>query len=516
LVFINFLNHYDNNNIFFEFIYNKYIIYNNHLKKRRKASYLKYYIILMTSRELKRLNHYPEFKTNNGIDSIINFIQNGINPANLNARQIARFNTKFGAGSGFVVNVVNGNHTLFYNPNANINLEVVRPTQRDNVIQSIYDDIQRGLGTGLGQFYHQIAMSYLNIPKTLTDDFLRKQGDYIVAKIPYKLVNKPITSKVPNERWGVDLINMNAYNIPGVNGNKQFILTVVDYFSGKVFARALNNNQNSVARPSISNAINDICVNEAHTFPHIIQADSEFSVGAFLQWCNLNNIQLIKTTSYTPVSNGKVERMNREIRKKIKAGVIRNNNSAWFHDLQDYILNINNQQSSRNGLTPNQLWTVGYNPHPANHIVAPLVQLHDNMNTQQKQSYNESFIDNRARHTVGLGRPPRVFQNGDFVRIKLLVINNRMREVRERSLGWNKVAVHYTPQIYQVVQAIHHPANFVRRDEYHLRDNNGNVLMSGIVPKSFFGNDLALVPPNSVATNINPESTGRAIQLNRL
>jgi hypothetical protein len=196
------------------------------------------------------------------------------------------------------------------------------------------------LGTGLGAFYHQIAMSYLNIPKTLTDEFLRQQGDYLVARVPRKLVNKPILTRVPNERWGVDLINMENYTSIQ-NHFRRYILTVVDYFSGKVFARALRNRNNNAVNPTLSNAINDICVNEAQTFPHTIQGDGEFTAGAFRAWCNANNIEFIKTTSYTPTSNGKVERMNREIRKKIKAGFIRQNNLVWnaVGQLQSYVEN---------------------------------------------------------------------------------------------------------------------------------------------------------------------------------
>jgi len=103
----------------------------------------------MTSTQLKRLNHYPEFRNDNSIGGIIQFITNGIIPAGLNVRQTERFNEKFGANSGFVVR--NGNR-LFYNPNPNIDLEVIRPNDRMARIQAVYDDIQRGLGVGLGAF----------------------------------------------------------------------------------------------------------------------------------------------------------------------------------------------------------------------------------------------------------------------------------------------------------------------------------------------------------------------------
>jgi len=422
----------------------------------------------------------------------------------LTARQRTAYDKKFGDESGFQVR----DNKLYYNPNENINLEVIKPINRVEKIQEIYDDIQRGLGVGLGSFYHQITLSYLNIPKQMTDSFLKKQGDYIVGRVPHKLVNKPITSKVCNERWGIDLIDMEAYYNPRVNGQNKYILTAVDYFSGRVFARPLLNRNNNNANPTLSNALNDICVNEAHTFPHIIQGDSEFAKGALLLWCQNNRITLIKTTSYTPNSNGKIERINREVRKKIKAGFVRNNNLSWSANLQDYIKNINNQQNSRNKLSPNQLWMEGYNPHPDNHQVVDNPRLNDNMNIQDRQDYNETKILSRAKKLVSLGKTP-VFNVGDFVRIKLLVLNNDMRKARELNMGWNKIAVHYTPQIYQIVQAFHHPRNFVRRDEYTLRNvscgriiMSGNPQLPGALPKKFFANDLIKTPIENVETHI--------------
>ena len=466
----------------------------------------------MSSTRLRTLNSYPEFRTNASINGIINFIVNGIPPAGLNARQLQRYNQKFGVNSGFVTR--NNNQDLFYNPNANINLEVVRPVDRQNAIQQIYDDPQQGLGKGLSTFYHQIAMSYLNISKVLTDAFLRKQGDYLVGVVPRKLVNRPILVQVSNERWAMDLIHMTAYPQVG-NANKQFIMTDIDFFSGKLWARGMNNQLNNLAHPTLRNALDSIC-NEAGTIPHIIQADQEFGRGDLRNWMNQQGITFIQTTSYTPVSNGKVERMNRTLRRKIKAGLVRNNNLIWYPHLQDYVININTQQSSRNHLTPNQLWTQGYNPLPPNFQLPPAVPLNDNMNIQQRKDYNQHYLHNRAVHALALGRPPNVFQVNEFVRIKLLVLNNVMRRHRENGMEWNKTAVHYTPEIYQVQRVIQPQANIPRRVEYILSNMAGNVLMSGVVPKRFFGNDLIRVPPQNVPTNILPQTVARALFLNRL
>ena len=72
-------------------------------------------------------------------------------------------------------------------------------------------------------------------------------------------MNKPIIKKVPNERWGVELIDMRSYPTIG-NQNRRYILTCVDYFCGKIWAREITNRENNVLYPTLPNAMNDICV----------------------------------------------------------------------------------------------------------------------------------------------------------------------------------------------------------------------------------------------------------------
>ena len=65
----------------------------------------------------------------------------------------------------------------------------------------------------------------------------------------------------------------------------------------------------------------------------------EFSNQIVNDFCKEHHIQHRLAQSYKPTTNGLTERMNREIRKKIKAGFIRNNNLEWFSKLQT--ININ-------------------------------------------------------------------------------------------------------------------------------------------------------------------------------
>ena len=62
----------------------------------------------MATQEIKRINAYK--MTNNDINDAIAFINSGyvLFPGGMNARQRARFNQKFGMGTGFIV--ANGEH----------------------------------------------------------------------------------------------------------------------------------------------------------------------------------------------------------------------------------------------------------------------------------------------------------------------------------------------------------------------------------------------------------------------
>jgi hypothetical protein len=454
------------------------------------------------TQELKRLNHYPEFQTDPQINQVIHYINTGVFPPGLNQRQQQRYAQKF---NGFVVQ----HGALKYRPNPNINLTVCLNANKNIVIQNIYNNIQRGLGQGLTSFYKQVCETHLNIKKSETDAFLRRQGDYQIARIPRRpRVNKPIQAEVPNERWGVDMIDMNAYASPA-NHMRRWILTVVDYFSGKIFARGMTNKRLPTVWTNFQNIMN---LN--NTSPHIVQADGEFNHNPFLANAHANGIRFIPTNPYSPTSNGMVERANREIRKIIRAGFVRNNNFVWTPFLAQYITNINSQVKTRSKQTPNELWTQGYNPLPAGHVRAngPLT---DNSTPQQRQDIHNNYLDRKTARMLQTGAVARVFVVGDSVRIRFENVSNPMRERSKSGISKNLNVIHFSPEIYTVTNV----RNFVgqpRPPEYYLMDAGGNTLMSGVAPRIFFGSDLQIVPPGSANVSINPRTIARANQLNRL
>ena len=321
------------------------------------------------STQLRKLSLYPEFRTNEGIDGVINYITSlhkgfgEVFPKTLNTRQQDRYEDKFAKDFSTV------NNQLFYTPRLandknnkiSMTMLVTRPQDKDKILKSIYDDPTLGLGIGINQFFYQVSRLYLNITRAYATNFLKSQGNYQIALHYHEPVNQPIIPTSSNERWGCDNISMDHYT---EFGDFAAILTIVDYYSKKVWAIPLRHGYTSGDN---FKALMSVCEKE-QTYPHIIQVDngSQFQKDfkSSIDAHNKNNptqkIKLAYTTPYNPTSNGLVERMNREIRKKIRAGFIKHNNLEWSKYLDDYCENINNQRSSTTGYTPNQLWTPKY------------------------------------------------------------------------------------------------------------------------------------------------------------
>ena len=469
------------------------------------------------ARDLKRINAYPEFRTANGIDAVRAAVVAG-NPPPGTPNQQARFAGKYLNGSWVVTNTAlpvplqnHGAGRLRYRPNAAINLLVAYPDEKQACMALVYNDNRRGLGVGLQAFYSQVAMSYLNIKKTETDAFLRGQGDYQLAKIPHKQVISPIVAKAPNERWGMDLIDM-SYG-PLANRTHRYILTVIDYFSGYVWARTLTNKTDVSIRARLNNIIQTpYPLGSSQTYPHILQTDNgtEFSNAVLAAYTTQHQIKQIFTTSYTPESNGKVERANREIRKKIKVGNIRRNNHTWLNHLPAYIDNINSQENSKSKMTAKQLWSPGYNAGPA--IPPPLPALRNQNTPAERRAIQRHYLENRS---VGWqhGAMP-TFQVGDLVRVDLASLSSDYRRsIKENRTSGN--AVHWSPVISRVMNV--YPPNLNRvHPRYSITvgpagpaplggvppaAGANQILMRGAVPWLFAGNQLTLA---GNPTSINP------------
>ena len=481
----------------------------------------------MLLRNLKELQAYPEFRTTAGIDQVREAVQTNTLPTGMTPLQTTRFIQKFMNGN-FIVSPTlanqrgvqaHGTQRLKYRV-ADHTFLVAYPDERTIFLERIWRNPRRGYGVGLHAFYLQVAQTHLNIQKKYTDAFLKGKGDYQIQKVPVKKVNRPIISKTSNERWGMDLISMTVGN------TNRYIFTVVDNFSGFLWTRRITNR---TAQTIVNNLQSIVSSNlprgSGGTAPRLLQCDQgpEFNNQNMFNFCNANNIKLILSKSYSPAANGKIERKNREDRKKIKAGFIRQNRNLWNATMLNYYTqNINSQVDLRSRFRPVDLYQPGYNP-PDEDYEASSVPLANNNTQLDIEDNNRVYHRNRAIQLTN-GRRNR-FQVGDLVRVNIGEVSDEYRRIRKEKMGNNKIAVHYSPVVSRVM-GIYPPNNntrFVEMYSIAVGDENGLpppanepvwTLGDGETrfPHLFTGNQLVLAGDR---VSINPRSVARANALNR-
>lgn len=116
----------------------------------------------------------------------------------------------------------NKRNKLIYKP---LNLEVIKKKDIPKLLNDIYNNDKNIIGVGQNTFYKYIISKYFNITRDEIIEFLDKQINYQLTRPINKNINKPILADYPNQKWGIDLIDMNNYK----NDNNQirYILTVV-------------------------------------------------------------------------------------------------------------------------------------------------------------------------------------------------------------------------------------------------------------------------------------------------
>jgi len=109
---------------------------------------------------------------------------------------------------------------------------------------------------------------------------------------------------------------------------------------------------------------------------------------------------------------------------------------------------------------PNDIWRAGYVAHNANIPVQNPLPVQnpirvDNATLAQLHEYARQKITNNAIRIVHRDEQrATVFNVGDFVRINLLALNSETRRVKKNGIGWSKVAVRFTPEVYRVSHVI--------------------------------------------------------------
>ena len=402
---------------------------------------------------INKLNNYDW--SDEQIEIVKNYILNGVLPSQKKKRFIEKY-------KDFVVE----NNKIIYKP---LNLEVIPNDKKEETLKRFYDEF-KAIGSGKVSFYKKITSHYININREYCSEFLSKQPIYQMNTEQKHITNKPILASSCGERLAVDLVDVK--NLAKHNAGNHHILTAIDYFSRKVWARPLQNKKKETVLEGLQSIFDEMTIK-----PHIIQSDngSEFKNYYTINWYKQNGIQHIFTLPYAPESNGLIENFNKQLRKMMREIFIRTNDLNWVDYLQLLCDNKNTQYNSTTKHIPNTLWNpdsfytnvknktrelppslaTGFKPEDVR------IQARENIKAKAKKQIERTHIDE--------------LNIGDHVRVKMSSLYSELR--REVKAGNKKlINVSYSPEIYRIFKILKEDHPTYERKRYTLRKLDGSPL----------------------------------------
>jgi len=215
--------------------------------------------------------------------------------------------------------------------------EVCRVDSMDKVVDI---GLKASKGSGARRLNLRLHSNYIGVSRKRIQRILDRSKRYrqMKAKFTNKAMFRPITAKKVHDRNQIDLIDMTKWVVQYKGIAYKYILTIIDVFSRFVWLRALDNKSSArVAQELMS-------IYSEHGVPMILQHDrgTEFS-GAVKKLMDKLQVKIIRSSSYHPESQGKVERCHRTLRSKLSYDLIhfKNKGINWVKQLPIYAAALN-------------------------------------------------------------------------------------------------------------------------------------------------------------------------------
>jgi hypothetical protein len=339
----------------------------------------------------------------------------------------------------------------------------------------VFTKDDNAIGKGVVGFYKYLCTKYVGVTRETVSDFLATKDQYQMTQNMSKRVNKPIISKYPNQIWGVDLIDNN--DIVSSNRGWRYIMTMVDIFSRKVFLTKLKTKDAIQTREALKEVI------DANTKPKYVLSDNGLEWGGdFASYCKENDIKQLYARSYSPESNGIVERANKEIRKIIRAFFVRNNNKIWYTILNKIQDNKNNSFNESVKQMPQNIYdTTNKEVKVKSEVFA----------STPKQKARIAIIKKTIQQIKKFNQQNRYYLF-DKVRVKMSSIFSNVRRLMKEGNS-KQVAVTFTPEMFLVSRVIVPRNNVLERRRYILINADDKPLSKNGKPQMFYSSELLLV-----------------------
>ena len=147
---------------------------------------------------------------------------------------------------------------------------------------------------------------------------------------------------------GIDLIDMQHFADRGFH----YILTGIDLFSKKAYAKALKNKE----AKTVAAAMNTLITKDINRVSTVRSDNgSEFIAAEFQKVLKKHDVKHVFSLPSKPQSNGNIERFNGTLKRLLRMAMTATQSTDWPKLLENIISQYNNTVSQVTGKTPNDL-----------------------------------------------------------------------------------------------------------------------------------------------------------------
>jgi transposase InsO family protein len=253
---------------------------------------------------------------------------------------------------------------------------------------------------GRDRMWKRLSTKYIGISRRNVMNVLRNEEVWQLLKQPngpkaQQNVRQPILAKQPLQRIQIDLIDMSRF--AGSNSGKHWALTAIDIFTKKGYAIPLADKTSARVSAAFEEHILEGGV------PTVVMSDNgtEFRNHDFKELERRHGFKQVFSSSYSPSSNGCVERFNKTLKMLIRHHFVSKQTKNWINVLPLLLANYNSAIHSTTKFTPDELEEAWEN------------ETREGNNKLDQARVN---LIKRAKHSLG-AEPKETVCVGDNVRI---------------------------------------------------------------------------------------------------
>lgn len=210
-----------------------------------------------------------------------------------------------------------------------------------NLKETILQAAKKTMGAGARSIHYKMKGKVTGGSEARVRKILSRSQSHSIlnARFTNQAPTQSMQSKTVFERLQIDLIDMRKESVVHDEIKYSYILSAMDCFSRFVFLRPLSNKSPRNVLKCLKNIFSE------HGYPSIVQCDNgtEFK-GDLPAFLAKHSIKLINSSPYHPQSQGKVERNNSLLKRKLNfLKVAKNRGSNWAKCLFEVACAINSQ-----------------------------------------------------------------------------------------------------------------------------------------------------------------------------